>query len=57
MLRLRVFGLSFILLSIIVACLYPTGYFGPISLHVVKHTKTGNLLMDSMADPDQVGSC
>ena len=54
LLRLRVFGMAAILGAGIVALLYPTGYFGPISSRVrglfVKHTKTGNPLVDSVAE-------
>lgn len=53
-LRLRVFGMAAILGAAVVAMLYPTGYFGPISSRVrglfVKHTKTGNPLVDSVAE-------
>jgi len=38
----------------VVAVLYPTGYFGPLSARVrglfVKHTRTGNPLVDSVAE-------
>lgn len=54
LLRLRVFGMAAILGAGIVTLLYPTGYFGPISSRVrglfVKHTKTGNPLVDSVAE-------
>jgi dolichyl-diphosphooligosaccharide--protein glycosyltransferase len=54
LLRLRVFGMAAILGAAVVVVLYPTGYFGPISSRVrglfVKHTKTGNPLVDSVAE-------
>lgn len=38
----------------VIAALYPTGYFGPLSVRVrslfVKHTRTGNPLVDSVAE-------
>ena len=52
--RIQIFAIA---ISILVAVLYisvPTGYFGPISSRVrglfVKHTKTGNPLVDSVAE-------
>merc|ERR1712166_213541 len=40
--------------AVIVAILFPTGYFGPLSSRVrglfVKHTRTGNPLVDSVAE-------
>jgi dolichyl-diphosphooligosaccharide--protein glycosyltransferase len=37
-----------------IAALYPTGYFGPLSVRIrslfVEHTKTGNMLVDSVAE-------
>lgn len=53
-LRLQVFGGAGILVAGAAALLYPTGYFGPISARVrglfVKHTRTGNPLVDSVAE-------
>jgi dolichyl-diphosphooligosaccharide--protein glycosyltransferase len=53
-LRVQVFGAVGGLLFLLVAALYPTGYFGPISARVrglfVKHTRTGNPLVDSVAE-------
>lgn len=41
-------------LAVVAALLYPTGYFGPLSSRIrglfVKHTKTGNPLVDSVAE-------
>eukprot|EP00965_Chrysotila_dentata_P033839 1126543-Pleurochrysis_carterae.AAC.1 len=41
-------------LAAVAAALYPTGYFGPLSARVrglfVKHTRTGNPLVDSVAE-------
>lgn len=54
LLRLRVFGMAAMAGVAVIALLYPTGYFGPISSRVrglfVKHTKTGNPLVDSVAE-------
>merc|ERR1719424_244781 len=40
--------------------LYPTGYFGPLSARIrglfVKHTKTGNPLVDSVAEHQPASS-
>ena len=53
-LRFRVMGLAGVALIGIVVILWPTGFFGPISSRVrglfVKHTKTGNPLVDSVAE-------
>lgn len=53
-LRIRVFGLAAVAAACVIAALWPTGYFGPISARVrglfVKHTKTGNPLVDSVAE-------
>mmetsp|Transcript_62857 Transcript_62857/g.112081 ORF Transcript_62857/g.112081 Transcript_62857/m.112081 type:complete len:858 (-) Transcript_62857:1195-3768(-) len=52
--RAQVFGVAFVALSIVVLLLWPTGYFGPFSSRIrglfVKHTKTGNPLVDSVAE-------
>jgi dolichyl-diphosphooligosaccharide--protein glycosyltransferase len=64
MLRIKVFGAAGIVAVAVAAALYPTGYFGPITSRVrglfVKHTKTGNPLVDSVAEhqkapPDAYG--
>lgn len=38
----------------VIAALYPTGYFGPLSVRIrslfIEHTKTGNMLVDSVAE-------
>jgi dolichyl-diphosphooligosaccharide--protein glycosyltransferase len=57
MLRIKVFGVAGLVALAIGAALYPTGYFGPMSSRVrglfVKHTKTGNPLVDSVAEHQQ----
>ena len=54
LLRVKIFGLAGAVLAGIAALLWPTGYFGPISARVrglfVPHTKTGNPLVDSVAE-------
>jgi len=54
LLRIRLFGAVGVLVVGIVMALLPTGFFGPISSRVrglfVKHTKTGNPLVDSVAE-------
>jgi len=54
LLRIRVGGLAGVLAVAIAMLLWPTGFFGPISARVrglfVKHTKTGNPLVDSVAE-------
>jgi len=53
-LRFQVFGAAGLAVCLIGAALYPTGYFGPLSSRVrglfVKHTRTGNPLVDSVAE-------
>jgi dolichyl-diphosphooligosaccharide--protein glycosyltransferase len=50
----KVFSVAGIALSVVVALLWPTGYFGPLSSRVrglfVQHTRTGNPLVDSVAE-------
>jgi dolichyl-diphosphooligosaccharide---protein glycosyltransferase len=52
--RTHVFGAAAAGASIVIAYLYPTGYFGPLSSRVrglfVTHTRTGNPLVDSVAE-------
>jgi len=52
--RIKVMTLLVVVTALVCACLYPTGYFGPISSRIrglfVKHTKTGNPLVDSVAE-------
>ncbi len=52
--RIKVFATAFILSSLAVTLIIPKGYFGPISSRVrglfVRHTKTGNPLVDSVAE-------
>jgi len=54
LLRLKVALPALLLVAGVVAMLYPTGYFGPLSARVrglfVKHTRTGNPLVDSVAE-------
>ena len=53
-LRIQVFAVAAVLALAVVFLLLPTGYFGPLSSRVrglfVKHTKTGNPLVDSVAE-------
>ena len=53
-LRLKVAIPAALLLALVGFLLYPTGYFGPLSARVrglfVKHTRTGNPLVDSVAE-------
>ena len=52
--RIRCYAVAASCLLAAVAALAPTGYFGPLSVRVrglfVKHTKTGNPLVDSVAE-------
>ena len=54
LLRVRMGGLAALVGAIVISALWPTGYFGPISSRVrglfVPHTKTGNPLVDSVAE-------
>uniref|UniRef100_A0A7S3PAI1 dolichyl-diphosphooligosaccharide--protein glycotransferase n=1 Tax=Amphora coffeiformis TaxID=265554 RepID=A0A7S3PAI1_9STRA len=53
-LRVMVFGAAAAVALVLIYVLLPTGYFGPLSSRVrglfVKHTKTGNPLVDSVAE-------
>lgn len=53
-LRIRVFTMAAAVAGILVFFLAPTGYFGPLSSRIrglfVEHTKTGNPLVDSVAE-------
>jgi len=53
-LRIAVFGVAGLVALVVIAALWPTGYFGPISSRVrslfVQHTRTGNPLVDSVAE-------
>jgi dolichyl-diphosphooligosaccharide---protein glycosyltransferase len=53
-LRMRVFGICGAVGFALVACIWPTGYFGPLSSRIrglfVQHTRTGNPLVDSVAE-------
>ena len=52
--RFRNFSIAAGAAAVVVAMLFPTGYFGPLSSRVrglfVKHTRTGNPLVDSVAE-------
>eukprot|EP00929_Paragymnodinium_shiwhaense_P063638 TRINITY_DN3179_c0_g2_i1.p1 TRINITY_DN3179_c0_g2~~TRINITY_DN3179_c0_g2_i1.p1 ORF type:complete len:898 (-),score=207.24 TRINITY_DN3179_c0_g2_i1:111-2804(-) len=52
--RIKCFGVLIVALMVAIILLYPTGYFGPLSSRIrglfVKHTKTGNPLVDSVAE-------
>mmetsp|Transcript_108260 Transcript_108260/g.197036 ORF Transcript_108260/g.197036 Transcript_108260/m.197036 type:complete len:896 (-) Transcript_108260:40-2727(-) len=58
----RVKGVIFLSLALcgVAILLYPTGYFGPLSSRIrglfVKHTKTGNPLVDSVAEHQPASS-
>lgn len=51
---MKLLGLFFGVLVVVVAILAPTGYFGPLSSRIrglfVQHTRTGNPLVDSVAE-------
>ena len=55
-----VFGIAGVAALAVIAALIPTGYFGPLSSRVralfVKHTKTGNPLVDSVAEHQPASS-
>jgi dolichyl-diphosphooligosaccharide--protein glycosyltransferase len=52
--RFKVFAVAGAMASVVIAMLWPTGYFGPLSSRVrglfVTHTRTGNPLVDSVAE-------
>ena len=52
--RIRCYAMAAACVLAIAAALAPTGYFGPLSVRVrglfIKHTKTGNPLVDSVAE-------
>jgi len=52
--QMILFGGFALALAVVVALLWPTGYFGPLSSRVrglfVQHTRTGNPLVDSVAE-------
>jgi dolichyl-diphosphooligosaccharide--protein glycosyltransferase len=56
----KVFGVGALIVSVVVALLWPTGYFGPLSSRVrglfVTHTRTGNPLVDSVAEHQPASS-
>ena len=53
-LRVKAFLISAAILGTVIAILFPTGYFGPLGARIrglfVKHTRTGNPLVDSVAE-------
>lgn len=53
-LRVKVFGVAAGIAAVIVMYLWPQGYFGPLSSRIrglfVQHTRTGNPLVDSVAE-------
>jgi dolichyl-diphosphooligosaccharide--protein glycosyltransferase len=53
-LRVRHYSIAAVALVAVVVALAPTGWFGPLSVRVrglfIKHTKTGNPLVDSVAE-------
>lgn len=60
--KFRIQAVAALFLAVFAGCvlLYPTGYFGPISSRIrglfVKHTKTGNPLVDSVAEHQPASS-
>ena len=54
MLRVKVTLPAFGIIALVVALLLPTGYFGPLTARIrglfVRHTRTGNPLVDSVAE-------
>ena len=58
--RVKMAGFCGIALSLVVAVLMPMGYFGPLSSRIrglfVKHTRTGNPLVDSVAEHQPASS-
>ena len=54
MLRVKVTLPAFGIIALVVALMLPTGYFGPLTARIrglfVKHTRTGNPLVDSVAE-------
>lgn len=52
--QIAVFAVAAVVLTGVVHILLPTGYFGPVSARVrglfLKHTRTGNPLVDSVAE-------
>ena len=59
-LRVQVFGGALAIFVVLVLAVAPSGYFGPISSRVrglfVQHTKTGNPLVDSVAEHQPASS-
>mmetsp|Transcript_42044 Transcript_42044/g.101076 ORF Transcript_42044/g.101076 Transcript_42044/m.101076 type:complete len:877 (-) Transcript_42044:151-2781(-) len=59
-LRMKVFGIVAVVGILLVMAVAPSGYFGPLSSRVrglfVKHTKTGNPLVDSVAEHQAASS-
>jgi len=59
-LKVKIFTMATAAAALVVAALIPTGYFGPLSVRVrglfVEHTKTGNPLVDSVAEHQPASS-
>jgi dolichyl-diphosphooligosaccharide--protein glycosyltransferase len=53
-LAFKIFAVAGGVAMAVIAALYPTGYFGPLSVRIrslfIEHTKTGNMLVDSVAE-------
>merc|ERR1719240_622573 len=58
--RVKMFVYLGVALVAVAVMLWPTGYFGPLSARIrglfVKHTKTGNPLVDSVAEHQPASS-
>jgi len=52
--KAQIFGALALVVALVIGALWPTGYFGPLSSRIrglfVKHTRTGNPLVDSVAE-------
>ena len=59
-LRAKVFGVAGLVAALVVCFLLPDGFIGPLSARVrglfVKHTRTGNPLVDSVAEHQRTPS-
>ena len=60
MLRVKVFAVTGVVAIVLITAIAPSGYFGPFSSRVrglfVQHTKTGNPLVDSVAEHQPASS-
>jgi len=60
MMRIQVLGAAGAVGIVVISMLWPTGYFGPLSARVrglfVRHTRTGNPLVDSVAEHQPASS-